>query len=84
MRLRVESKQEKIDREARAAVEASNRKRELDRQRGFISQLDLDLHYSRERAAELRREAEQIESGLPKRERKLAQERARLAQLESA
>ena len=82
MRLRPETKQERVDREERIA--ASNRKREIDRQRGYIAQLELDLHYSRERIAELRSLAQQIENELPKRERKLAAERARLAQLESA
>lgn len=79
-----ETKQQRTDRLEAERIAASNRKRELDRQRGFIAQLDLDVSVMRSRISEIRQEAAELEARLPKRERKLAQERARLAQLESA
>lgn len=84
MRLTVETKQQRIDRLEAERIAKSNHQREIARVRGYVSELELQLHQSRERAAELRSEAQRIEADLPKRERKLAQERARLAQLESA
>ena len=60
-------------------VTASNAKRDVDRQRGLVAELDLILHQTRERIAELRKEAAEIEAAIPARERRLheAQERLR-------
>jgi hypothetical protein len=83
--LKNETKQQRIDREERERVEASNKNRELDRQRTYVAECDLILHQTRERVAALRKEAEQIEKyELPKRERKLTAARVKLVQMECA
>ena len=84
MKFGTETKQQRIDRLEAERVQKSNHQREIARVRGYVSELDLQLHQRQERVAELRSEAQRIEADLPKRERKLAQERARLAQMESA
>ena len=79
-----ETKQARIDRLEAERIAKSNAKRELDRQRGFIAQLQLDLHCTRERINELKKEIAELEEQATKRDRKLAHSRARLAVLESA
>lgn len=84
MRLRPESKQEKVDREERERIARSNQQREIARQRGYVAGLDLTLHQTRERISELKKEIAELEKQAATRERKLNQARVKLTQLECA
>ena len=80
-----ETKQQRVDREENERIAKSNAKREVERQRLYVAECDLLVHETRERIAELRKEAEQIERhDLPKRERKLNAAKVKLVSLESA
>ena len=78
-----ETKQQRTDRLEAERIAKSNRVREIERQRGYVSELELMIHQTRSRVAELRAEAEKIEKELPARERRLASARERLKQMES-
>ena len=80
----METKQERATRLEAERVEKSNRQREIETLRGLVAQQDLDLHCTRERINELKKEIAELEEQATKRDRKLAHSRARLAVMESA
>ena len=84
MKLRNESKQERVDRLERERVEASNRKLETERQRVLVAQIDLDLSLTRDAIAERRKEIAELELRLGARERRLNSAKAKLLAMESA
>lgn len=84
MRIRTESKQERIDRLENERIAKANRLREIEMLRGLVAQQELDLHFTKEHIKEMRKQAEQAERNeLPRRERRLASAKARLAMMES-
>jgi Tfp pilus assembly protein PilO len=82
MKSNTETPQQRIDRLEAERIEKSNAKRELDRQRGYVAELDLTLHQTRDRITELRKQVAELEKQLPARERKLTSARVKLIQME--
>lgn len=84
MKLRTESKQQRIDRLEAERIEKSNRKRDIERQRGYVAELDLTLHQTRERIDELKKEVAELEKQVVSRESKLNSAKTKLVMMEFA
>jgi chromosome segregation ATPase len=83
MRIKMESKQERVDRLEAERIARSNAQREIEKQKVFINQVALDVHNTKDRIAELRKEIGELEIQLASRERRLDGAKARLVVMQS-